>query len=94
MDSASPGGQWMGVDLHARRSVICRIDDHGKELSCKQIDNDPKVLVREVRRAGRGAPVAIEATYGWVRHEALFDRVGCKDPPAACRSRPLKLEAA
>jgi transposase len=53
------------VDLHARRSVICRIDDRGKELSCKQIDNDPKVLVREVRRAGRGAPVAIEATYGW-----------------------------
>jgi transposase len=54
-----------GVDLHARRSVICRIDAGGQELACTQIDNDPKVLVREVRRAGRGAPVAIEATYGW-----------------------------
>ncbi len=29
-----------------------------------------------------------------VRHEAPYDRVGCKDPPAACRSRPLKLGAA
>ena len=25
MDNASPVGQWVGVDLHARRSVICRM---------------------------------------------------------------------
>jgi len=35
--------------------------------------------------------VYLDAT---VRHEAPTDRVGGKDPPAACRSRPLKLEAA
>ena len=29
-----------------------------------------------------------------VRHEAPENRVGCKDPPAGCRSSPLKLEAA
>jgi heat shock protein HspQ len=29
-----------------------------------------------------------------VRHEAPCDRVGCRDPPADCRSSPLKLEAA
>ena len=57
--------QWVGFDLHLHRSVICRIDDQGKQLDCVQIDNDPKVLVTEVRWAGRGAPVAIEATYGW-----------------------------
>src|ERR1700730_661000 len=33
-------------------------------------------------------------SYFPVRHEAPFDRVGCRAPPAACRSRPLKLEAA
>jgi hypothetical protein len=38
--------------------------DRGNELEWVRIDNDPKVLVREVRTAGRGAPVAIEATYG------------------------------
>jgi transposase-like protein len=31
---------------------------------------------------------------GSVRHEAPYDRVGWKDPPVACRSRPLKLGAA
>jgi len=57
--------QWVGIDLHLHRSVICRIDAVGKQLDCVQIDNDPKTLVKEVRKAGRGAPVAIEATYGW-----------------------------
>ena len=57
--------QWVGVDLHLHRSVIVRIDEHGNELEWVRIDNDPKALVREVRKAGRGAPVAIEATYGW-----------------------------
>jgi len=32
--------------------------------------------------------------YGFVRHEAPCHRVGCKDPPAGCRSGPLKLRAA
>jgi hypothetical protein len=31
---------------------------------------------------------------GIVRHEAPWDRVGCKDPPSACRSRSMKLGAA
>jgi transposase len=57
--------QWVGVDLHLHRSVIARIDASGEELGWVRIDNDPKVLVRECRRAGRGAPVAIDATYGW-----------------------------
>jgi transposase len=57
--------QWVGVDLHLRRSVICRIDEQGKQLDCVQINNDPKALVKAVRLAGRGAPVAVEATYGW-----------------------------
>ena len=57
--------QWVGVDLHLHRSVICRIDGQGRQLDCVRIDNDPKALVAEVVKAGRGAPVAIEATYGW-----------------------------
>jgi hypothetical protein len=56
--------QWVGVDLHLHRSVICRIDERGRQLDCVQIDNDPKALVKAVRLAGRGAPVAVEATYG------------------------------
>ena len=55
----------MGVDLHLHRSVIAGSTSTGDELGWVQIDNDPKALVGRCRKAGRGAPVAIEATYGW-----------------------------
>ena len=58
--------QYVGIDFHRRRSVIAGLDEAGEQLGWVRIDNDPTVLVREVRTAGgRGAPVAIEATYGW-----------------------------
>ena len=63
------GGQVVGIDLHLYRSVIGRIDEVGNELGWVRIETDPKVLVAECRKAGRGAPVVIEATYGWVRSE-------------------------
>ena len=59
------GGQVVGIDLHLYRSVIGRIDEVGNELGWVRIENDPKALVAECRKAGRGAPVVIEATYGW-----------------------------
>jgi hypothetical protein len=88
------GKEYVGIDLHRRRSVIVRKDASGKLLESVQIDNDPIALAEVVTRAGEAPEVVLEATYGWVRHEAPYDRVGCKGPPAACRSRPLKLGAA
>jgi hypothetical protein len=85
---------YVGIDLHRRRSVIVRMTPEGEKLSCVHLANDPIALSLEVAKAGPDPDVVIEACYGWVRHEAPCDRVGCKDPPAACRSRPLKLEAA
>ena len=66
----------------------------GEKLDTVRIDNDPIALGLEIAKAGPDPEVVLEATYGWLRHEAPHDRVGCKDPPAACRSRSLKLEAA
>jgi hypothetical protein len=86
--------QYVGIDLHRRRSVIVRMAEDGQVLGVDQVVNDPVELSMAVAKAGPDPEVALEATYGWVRHEALCDRVGCKDPPVACRSRPLKLEAA
>ncbi len=57
--------QFVGLDLHLHRSVICRIDGRGQRLDCVQIDNNPKAVVKAARSAHRGAPVAVEATYGW-----------------------------
>ena len=58
-------GQLVGIDLHRRRSVICRMSAEGEVLESVRIDNDRGALLREVAKAGAGAPVAIEATYGW-----------------------------
>lgn len=63
--SSISGRQVVGVDLHLHRSVVGIIDADGGECGWVRIDNDPRALVRECRKAGRGAPVAIEATYGW-----------------------------
>jgi hypothetical protein len=86
--------QYVGIDLHRRRSVIVRMAEDGQVLGVEQVVNDPVEVSMALAKAGRDPEVVVEATYGWVRHEALCDRVGCKDPPVACRSRPLKLEAA
>jgi hypothetical protein len=86
--------QYVGIDRHRRRSVIVRMDQDGNELSCVRLPNDPAELAVEIAKAGESPEVVLEATYGYVRHEAPYDRVGCKGPPAACRSRPLKLGAA
>jgi hypothetical protein len=86
--------QYVGIDLHRRRSVIVRMNDAGEVLGVTKVANDPVQMSMAVAEAGPGPEVALEACYGWVRHEAPYDRVGCKGPPAACRSRPLKLGAA
>jgi transposase len=65
VDGSAVDRQFVGVDLHLHRSVIARIDDEGNQLGWVRIENDPKVLVRECRKAGRSRPVAVEATYGW-----------------------------
>ncbi len=82
--------QYVAINLHLNRSVVGRENEPGEEVGVTRIDNDPWALAKAVREAGEAPEVAIEATYGWVRHRAPGDRVGCKDPPAACRSRPLK----
>ena len=86
--------QYVAIDPHLNRSVVVRENKAGEKVRVERIDNDPLALAGAIREAGEAPEVAIEATYGWVRHEAPCDRVGCKDPPAACRSGPLKLEAA
>jgi len=85
--------QSVGIDLHRRRSVIVRKDSAGTALETVQIENGALALAEVVAPAGERPEVVLEATYGYVRHEAPRYRVGCKSPPAACRSRPLKLGA-
>jgi len=50
--------QYVGIDLHRRRSVIVRLDGEGEVLECVQIENSVSALVEAVGKAGSGAPVA------------------------------------
>src|ERR1019366_6906054 len=57
--------QYVGIDLHRRRSVIVRRDGDGETLDTVRIDNDPVALAAELVKAGEHPEVILEATYGW-----------------------------
>lgn len=57
--------QYVGIDLHRRRSVIVRRNDAGETLETVRIDNDPVALAIELAKAGEHPDVILEATYGW-----------------------------
>src|SRR5664280_2075827 len=57
--------QYVGIDLHRRRSVIVRRNDAGETLETVRIDNDPVALATELAKAGEHPEVIMEATYGW-----------------------------
>ena len=44
--------EYVGIDLHRRRSVIVRMDEVGETLSTVSIENDPVALALEVAKAG------------------------------------------
>jgi transposase len=60
------GRQYVGIDLHRRRSVIVRMTPDGARLGCPvRIDNDPFELAERVASWGENPQVVLEATYGW-----------------------------
>jgi hypothetical protein len=63
------GRQYVGVDLHRRRSVLVRMTEAGERLETVRIVNDREQLATVMARAGEDPEVVLEATYGWVRRE-------------------------
>lgn len=59
------GQQYVGIDLHRRRSVIVRTAAAGEVLECTRIINDVDSLATVMARAGESPEVVLEATYGW-----------------------------
>jgi transposase len=57
--------EYVGIDLHRRRSVIVRMTDAGEVLEEVRIDNDPVALSCAIEKAGPDPEVVLEATYGW-----------------------------
>jgi transposase len=62
---AYAGKQFVGIDLHRRRTVIVRTTEGGEVLETVRIVNDVERLASVMARAGECPEVVLEATYGW-----------------------------
>ncbi len=70
--------QYVGIDLHRRRSVIVRQSPEGEVLEVVRIDNDAEALSAEIAKAGPDPEVVLEATYGWYWAVDLLEACGAK----------------
>ncbi|MDT5140902.1 MAG: hypothetical protein QOI79_226 [Mycobacterium sp.] len=59
------GQQFVGMDLHRRRSVLVRMTEAGEHLETVRIVNTRDQLAEVMSRAGESPEVVLEATYGW-----------------------------
>ena len=72
------GRQFVGIDLHRRRSVIVRTTESGEVLEATQILNDVGRLNSVMARAGEDPEVVLEATYGWYWAVDALQEVGAR----------------
>ena len=71
--------QYVGIDLHRRRSVIVRRSSEGETLEVTKVDNDDLLAFEQaVMAAGERPEVVLEACYGWYWATDLLDELGCK----------------
>jgi transposase len=70
--------QYVGIDLHGRRSVIVRMNETGEVLEVSKIDNDPVALAMAVAEAGPDPEVVLEAGYGWYWAADLLQAEGAR----------------
>jgi transposase len=70
--------EYVGIDLHRRRSVIVRMTPQGEKVSCVHLANDPVAMSLEIVKAGPDPDVVIEACYGWYWLVDLLQAQGAK----------------
>jgi hypothetical protein len=56
------GRQFVGIDLHRRRSVIVRQSESGEQLSAVRIVNDPVALGLQLEQAGPDPEVVLDCS--------------------------------
>jgi transposase len=71
-------GQYVAIDLHKRRSLIVRADEHGERLETVRIENDALNLAQVVAAAGEDPEVVLEATCGWYWAADVLAEAGAK----------------
>jgi transposase len=68
--------EYVGIDLHRRRSVIYRMDQAGEKIDSVRVDNEPSQFAQAVSVAPVGSDVIVEATYGWYWAADLLKEMG------------------
>jgi transposase len=70
--------EYVGIDLHRRRSVIVRRNSEGETLEVTHVNNDDLLAFeRAVTAAGEHPEVVVEAAYGWYWVTDLLEELGC-----------------
>ena len=72
--------EYVGIDLHRRRSVIYRMDQAGEKIDSVRVDNEPSQFAKAVSAAPVGSDVIVEATYGWYWAADLLKGDGLRGP--------------
>jgi transposase len=70
--------EYVGIDLHRRRSVIVRKNAAGEVLEQVRIDNDPVALSLVIEKAGPDPEVVLEAAYGWYWAADVLQAAGAR----------------
>jgi transposase len=70
--------EYVGIDLHRRRSVIVRNNMAGEVLSKVRIENSPMALAEAVAAAGPEPEVVLEATFGWYWAADVLEEMGAR----------------
>lgn len=70
--------EYVGIDLHRRRSVVIRKNADGELLSKTHIDNSEAALCAAVAAAGPAPEVVIEATFGWYWAADVLTEMGAQ----------------
>jgi transposase len=73
------GGQYVGIDLHRRRTVLVRMNAEGQRLGpMVRFPSTPAALRQEMAVAGPAPKVVIEATYGWYWAVETLQQLGAE----------------
>src|SRR3954447_20022086 len=70
--------EYVGIDLHRRRSVIVRKTAAGELIAKTHIDNSPVALAEAVAAAGPEPEVVLEATFGWYWAVDVLEELGAR----------------
>ena len=80
--------QYVGIDLHRRRSVIVRRNEAGQTLDTVRIDNDPVALAAELAKAGEHPEVILGSNLWLVLGRRRDQRVrGQRAPGPSARQQ-------